>query len=186
MISRDRLHRALDAVMDAQVTKADRIRALGKIEPHRYVTPKRGSANLPCMKCGLSSWEPEHTTSTKDARSGIGANTLKMAAQAMKASLKEGRTLAEATRVYQDTLAQLLIVPTKDGFQVTAVGMKKVADAKRRDFLLMAYNSEVEAENLRREGNTERAKKFLAQEAKWRAMAARSDEEIYREYKTSQ
>jgi isocitrate lyase len=73
-----------------------------------------------------------------------------------------------------------------DGFQVTVIGMKKVADAKRRDFLLMAHNSEVEAENLRREGNVERAKKFLAQEAKWRAMAARSDEEIYREYKASQ
>ena len=42
------------------------------------------------------------------------------------------------------------------------------------------------AENLWREGNVERMKKFLAQEAKWRAMAARSDEEIYREYKVSQ
>jgi hypothetical protein len=64
--------------------------------------------------------------------------------------------------------------------------MKKVAEAKRRDFLLMAHRSEIEAENLRREGNLDRMKKFLAQEAKWRAMAARSDEEIYREYKSSQ
>ena len=75
---------------------------------------------------------------------------------------------------------------TKDAFQVTAVGMKKVAEAKRRDFLLMADNSEKEAENLRREGSVERAKKFLAQEAKWRAAAARSDEAIYREHKDSQ
>jgi hypothetical protein len=120
------------------VTREDRIRALGRIAPHQYVTPKRGCANLPCLKCGLPSWAAEHKKSVSD------------------------------------------------GFQVTAVGMKKVAEAKRRDFLLMARNSETEAENLRREGNVERAKKFLAQEAKWRAMAARSDEEIYREYKTSQ
>jgi hypothetical protein len=72
-----------------------------------------------------------------------------------------------------------------DTFQVTAAGMKRLADVKRREFLRMADNSEVEAENLRREGNIDRAKKFLVQEAKWRAMAARSDEEIYKEHKAN-
>lgn len=74
-------------------------------------------------------------------------------------------------------------VPVRDGFQVTSVGMHKVAEAKRRDFKLQANNSAAEAENLRREGNLERAKKFLQQEAKWLAMAARDDEAICREYK---
>ena len=74
-------------------------------------------------------------------------------------------------------------VPVGDGFQVTPVGMHKVAEAKRRDFKLQANNSAAEAENLRYEGNLERAKKFLQQEAKWLAMAARDDETIYREYK---
>jgi hypothetical protein len=71
----------------------------------------------------------------------------------------------------------------KDGFQVTSIGMHKVAEAKRRDFKLMASSSANEAENLRREGNLERAKKFLQQETKWLTMAARDDETIYKEYK---
>ena len=42
------------------VTHEDRIRALGKIRPHHYETPKHGSANLPCLKCGLRIEAPEH------------------------------------------------------------------------------------------------------------------------------
>lgn len=124
-----------------------------------------------------------HIVRGKDSRSGVGANTLKMAASAMKQAQKEGKTLAEATEIYKATLAQLLSRSTKDGFQVTSIGMHKVAEAKRRDFKLMASNSADEAENLRREGNLERAKKFLRQEAKWLTMASRDDETIYKEYK---
>jgi len=87
-------------------------------------------------------------------------------------------------RLAKDSLPEP--IPVDDAFQVTAVGMRKVAEAMRRTFKLQAHNSAVEAENLRREGNSERAKKFLAQEAKWLAMAARSDEAIYREYKGGQ
>jgi hypothetical protein len=50
---------ALRTAKDA-VTNEDRIRALRKIEPHSYQTPKRGSANLPCVKCGLRIEAPEH------------------------------------------------------------------------------------------------------------------------------
>jgi hypothetical protein len=51
--------RLLDSV---DLAREKRIRALGKIEPHRYETPKPGSASLPCKKCGLSYWAAEHST----------------------------------------------------------------------------------------------------------------------------
>jgi hypothetical protein len=54
-----------------------------------------------------------------------------MAAQAMKQAQKEGKTLAEATEIYRATLARLLSGNAKDAFQVTSVGMHKVAEAKK-------------------------------------------------------
>jgi hypothetical protein len=73
-----------------------------------------------------------------------------------------------------------------DAFQVTTIGMRKVAEAERRAFHLMAENSRQEAELLRREGNTDRAKKFLEQELKWLAMTHKSDKELYEAYKARQ
>jgi hypothetical protein len=64
--------------------------------------------------------------------------------------------------------------------------MRKVAEAERRAFHLMAENSRQEAELLRREGNTDRAKKFLEQELKWLAMTHKSDKELYEAYKARQ
>jgi hypothetical protein len=49
-----------------------RIRALGKIEPHQYQTPKPGSASLPCKQCGLSVWAAEHKVKATD---GLLSNT---------------------------------------------------------------------------------------------------------------
>ena len=50
----------------------------------------------------------DYKTQGRDSRSSIGANTLKMAAQAMKQALAEGKNLAEATQIYHKTLSQLL------------------------------------------------------------------------------
>ncbi len=116
----------------------------------------------------------ERVARTKDARGtrpgdvhhGKGAFTIQV-------TEKDGREHIEPVSVLRGY----------DTFEVTTVGMRKVAEAKRRDFKLRAHHSAVEAEELRREGNVERMKKFLQQEAKWLAMAARDDETIYKEYK---
>jgi hypothetical protein len=159
-----------------------RIRALGKIEPHQYQTPKPGSASLPCKQCGLSVWAAEHKVKAAD---GLLSNTAILLAALYAWYRSRMDAPAQQPRNYDLTT----YVPRQrafDAFQVTTIGMRKVAEAERRAFHLMAENSRQEAELLRREGNTDRAKKFLEQELKWLAMTHKSDKELYEAYKARQ
>jgi hypothetical protein len=159
-----------------------RIRALGKIEPHQYQTPKPGSASLPCKQCGLSVWAAEHKVKAAD---GLLSNTAMLLAALYAWYRSRMDEPAQQPRNYDLTT----YTPRQrafDTFQVTAIGMRKVAEAERRAFHLMAENSRQEAELLRREGNTDRAKKFLEQELKWLAMTHKSDKELYEAYKARQ
>jgi hypothetical protein len=159
-----------------------RIRALGKIEPHQYQTPKPGSASLPCKQCGLSVWAAEHKVKATD---GLLSNTAMLLAALYAWYRSRMDEPAQQPRNWDLTT----YVPRQrafDAFQVTTIGMRKVAEAERRAFHLMAENSRQEAELLRREGNTDRAKKFLEQELKWLAMTHKSDKELYEAYKARQ